>query len=119
VKQSAEFLGTRGQLTGADAADRGCIVRHDRHRELHPGTVPAFVAQLSCPPTQQAGDDTFHHRAAVACGTGQLDLARSPLAVQVGGGQQLLDRRRRRRGRLWPKIPVTREGVDGNHFCGK
>jgi fructose-1,6-bisphosphatase/inositol monophosphatase family enzyme len=20
---------------------------------------------------------------------------------------------------LWPKIPVTREGVDGNHFCGK
>ena len=80
MKQSAEFLGARGQPTVADAADCGRVVSHDRHRELHTGAVPAFVAQLSCPPTQQAGDDTFNHWAAVACGAGQLHLAGGPFA---------------------------------------
>ena len=75
MKQSAEFLGARGQPTVADAAHRRRVVSHDRHRELHTGAVPAFVAQLGCPPTQQAGNDTFDHRAAVACGAGQLYLA--------------------------------------------
>jgi hypothetical protein len=52
MKQSAEFLGARGQPTVADAADCGRVVSHDGHRELHTGTVPAFVAQLPRPPAQ-------------------------------------------------------------------
>ena len=75
MKQSAEFLGARGQATVTDAADRGRVVGHDRHRELHTGAVPAFVTQLSDAPTQQAGNDTFDHRTAVACRTGQPHLA--------------------------------------------
>jgi hypothetical protein len=51
MKQLAEFLGARSQPTVADAADCGRVVSHDRHRELHTGAVPAFVVQLSGPPT--------------------------------------------------------------------
>ena len=83
MKQAAEFLGARGQPTEADAADRCRVVSHNRHRELHTGTVPAFVAQLSSPPTQQAGDDTFDHWAAVACRAGQLHLAGGAFALQA------------------------------------
>ena len=51
MEQTAEFLGTRGQATMPDAAEGCRIVGHDRHRELHTGAVPAFVVQLSGPPT--------------------------------------------------------------------
>ena len=90
MKQSAEFLGARGHPTVADAADGGRVVSHDRHRELHTGTVPAFVAQLPRPLAQQAGDDTFDHRPTVTGRAGQLPLAGSAFAVQVGGSQHLL-----------------------------
>ena len=99
MKQSAEFLGARRQAPVTDAADRGRVVGHDGHRELHTGAVPPFVTQLSDAPTQQAGDDTFHHRTAGACRTGQPHLAGSAFVMQVGGGERLLDGCRRRRGR--------------------
>ena len=66
MEQLAEFLSARGQTPITDAADRRCVVRPDRHRQLHTGAVPAFGAQLTSPPTQQAGDDTFDHRTTVA-----------------------------------------------------
>ena len=110
MEQTAEFLGTSGQTTEADAADRGRVVGQDRHRELHTGAVPPFVAQLGCPPAQQTGNDTFDHRTAVACRAGQLHLAGGAFAVQARGGEQLLDRLRRRRGReqQFPVIKLER-----------
>src|SRR6266850_1600407 len=49
MEQAAEFLGAGGQTTEADAAHRRRVVGQDRHRDLHTGPVPAFVAQLSGP----------------------------------------------------------------------
>ena len=89
MEQLAEFLSARGQTPIADTADRRRVVRHDRHRRVAHGAVPAFVAQLASPPTQQTGNDTFDHRTAVASRAGQLHLAGSAFAMQVGAGKQL------------------------------
>ena len=99
MEQTAEFLGTGRQAPVPDTADRGRVVGHDRHRELHTGAVPAFVPQLSCPPTQQAGDETFHHRPTVACRAGELHLAGRACTVQPRSGEALLDVLRRGVGR--------------------
>ena len=58
-----------------------------------------FVAQLPRPPAQQAGDDTFDHRTAVARRAGQLHLAGGAFAVQARGGEHLVDVLGGRRGR--------------------
>ena len=91
MEQPAEFVGARSQATVTDATDRGRVVGHDRHRELHLCSVPPFVAQLPRAPAHQAGNNTFDHRPTVACSTGQLHLAGSAFAVQIGGGKQLID----------------------------
>lgn len=88
---------TRGQPTTADAAHRSRVVSHDGHRELHPSSVPPFVAQLPGPPAQQAGNETFHHRAAIACRAGQLRLTGGAFAKQARSDEQLLDGPRGRR----------------------
>ena len=77
MQQTAEFLGAGRQAPVPNTADRGRIVGPHCHRELHTGPVPAFVTQLACPPTEQAGNPTFHHRAAgmTKIGSGsQLEL---------------------------------------------
>jgi hypothetical protein len=54
-----------------------------------------LLARTTC---EQTGDVTFHHWAAVATGTGQLHLVRSPLPVQarlVEQGQTLFGARLR------------------------
>ena len=61
--------------------------------------VPPFVAQLACPPAQQAGNDTLDHGAAVAGGAGQLHLAGGAFAVQARGGEHRVNLRGGRRGR--------------------
>jgi hypothetical protein len=40
MQQTAEFLGAGGQPTETDAADRGRVVSHHRHHDLHLGSVP-------------------------------------------------------------------------------
>ena len=86
MEQTAEFLGARSQATVTDAADRGRIVGHDCHRELHLCSVPPFVTQLPRPSAQQTNNDTFDHRTTVACRVGQLHLAGSAFTGQVSGG---------------------------------
>ena len=99
MEQAAEFLRAGGQPTETDAPDRGRIVRHHGHRDLHLGAVPALIAQLSGAPTQQTGNDTFDHGAAVARRAGQLHLVGRAGALQASGGQDLLDDLRGRGGR--------------------
>jgi hypothetical protein len=99
MEQAAEFLGASGQATEAEATHRCCVVSQNGHRDLHPGPVPACVAQLGCPPVQQTGNDTFDHRAAVARRAGQLHLAWGTVAGQPRGGEHLVDGRGSRRGR--------------------
>jgi hypothetical protein len=55
MQQTAEFLGARRQAPVPDTADRRRIVGQDGHRELHTRAVPAFVAQVPRPPTEQTG----------------------------------------------------------------
>ena len=50
-----------------------------------------FVTHLASAARQQAGDVTFHHRAAIAAGTGQLHLVRGPLTVQSRLGEDSAD----------------------------
>ncbi len=116
MKQSAEFLGAHSQAPVTDAADRGRVVGHDGHRELHTGAVPAFVTQLPGAPTQQAGDDTFDHRTAGAGRASQLHLAGSAFVMQVGGGEHLGDGCGRRSGqegldRAWDTDGENTAGV--------
>jgi hypothetical protein len=59
-------------------------VGHDRHAELHRGTVRPFVANLSGSAREQTGNVTFHDGATVATGAGQLHLVRRPSTVQPG-----------------------------------
>lgn len=69
-----EFLGAGGPPTEKDAADGCRVVSHHRRCELRLDTVPAFRVQLGRSPNQQTGNETFHHRTAVASRTGHLDL---------------------------------------------
>jgi len=113
MEQTAEFLGARRQAPVPDPADGGRVVGHHRHQELHPRAVRAFVAQVSGPPTQQAGDHTLDHRPTVAGCVGELHLAGRAGAVQVSRGQRGVDdlRRGRRRERLHRVGNPNREDV--------
>ncbi len=88
MKQTAEFLGAGGQLAEADTTDGGRVMRQDRQGELHPRAGRAFVAQVSCPPAQPAGDHTLDHWPTVAGRVGELHVARRAGAMQVRGGQR-------------------------------
>ena len=99
MKQAAEFLGARRQATEADATHRGRVVGQDGHRDLYLSPVPPFVTQLGRTPAEQAGDDTFDHRAALACHAGQLPLAGGTVAVQTRDGEYRVNLRGGRCGR--------------------
>ena len=83
TKQSAELLRPFRQLLLTDAHHGRTVMGHDGHPLLHDSARKAFVAHLAGPAGQQTGDMAFHHRAAVATGTGQLHLVRGALAVQA------------------------------------
>ena len=105
MEQTAEFLGAGSQATEADAADRRGVVGHDRHAYLLDRAALPFVGDPCSTAAQQAGNDTFDHRAAVARGVGQLHLAEGAFAVQARGGSS-------------PPIPVTRVRQQTRH-CGE
>jgi len=97
MKQAAEFLSAGGQAAEADATHGCCVVSHDGHRDLYLSPVPPFVTQLGRTPAEQAGNDTFDHRAAIARGTGQLHLAGRAFAVHARGGEHRVNLRGRER----------------------
>ena len=66
-----------------DTHHRGGIVRHHRHAHLEDGPSMAFISDAIYPSTEQAGNDAFDHRPAVAAGASKVHLVGSALAVQT------------------------------------
>ena len=65
-------------------ADQGCrVVRHDGHPRVDDRAAMAFVGEAPSSPTQQTGDDTFDHGAAVPTRVGEVYLGLGPDVVQV------------------------------------
>ena len=79
---------------------------HDRHPQLHHGTMRTFVANLAHTTCQQRGDVTFHHRATITTGTRQLHLVRGPFPVQTRFVEQV------------PNVCGAWLRVDGLHRLG-
>jgi hypothetical protein len=65
-------------------AHQGCrVVRHDRHSRLDDRAAMAFVGEVPCSPTQQAGNEAFDHGSAVSTCVRKVYLGRGPDVVQV------------------------------------
>ena len=79
TQQTAELLRSFGQAVVVDAHHRRRVVRHDGHPHLYDRPALAFVGDPRRPAAQQAGNDTFDHRAAVATGAGEVHLVRGAL----------------------------------------
>src|SRR6266850_8318017 len=84
TQQSAELLRPFRQAVLVDAPQGRGVVCHDRHPHLHDRPTMTFVGDPRCATVQEAGNDTFDHRAAVATSTGELHLVRGALMVQAG-----------------------------------
>jgi len=83
-QQSAAFLRSFREALLTDT-HHGCpVVGHYRHTQLYRSTARPFVTQLTGAACEQSGNVTFHDRAAIATGTGQLHLVRRAGAVQAG-----------------------------------
>jgi hypothetical protein len=80
---TAEFAWPLRETIFMNAHQRSRIVGHNRHARWHDRTPMAFVGEVRSAATQQAGNDTFDHRSAVAIGVGEVHLGSSPDAVQV------------------------------------
>ena len=83
TQPSAEFACPLRETIVVDAHQSCRVVRHDGHPRVDDGTAMAFVGEVPSSAVQQAGNDTFDHRSAVATRVGELHLCRSPDAVQV------------------------------------
>ena len=83
TQQSAELLRPFRQAVLVDAPHGRGVVCHDRHSYLHDRTAMTFVGDPRSAAAQQAGNDTFDHRAAGATGAGKLHLVRGALMVQA------------------------------------
>ena len=83
TQQLAELLRSCGQAVLVDAAHGGGVVGHDRHPYLHDRAALPFVGDPRRAAAEQAGNDTFDHRAAIATGAGELHLVRGALMVQA------------------------------------
>ena len=83
TEQSAEFLRPFRQPLLTDTHQGSPVMGHHRHAHLHHSAMRPFVAHLPGAACEQTGNVTFHHRAAITTGTGQLYLVRGPLAVQA------------------------------------
>ena len=88
TQQTAELLRACGEAVLVDAPQGSGIVSQDRHSELHDRPALPFVDDPRCAAAEQAGNDTFDHRPAVATGAGELHLVGSPLMGQAGRVQQ-------------------------------
>ena len=64
---------------------------HDRHPQLHHGTMRTFVANLDHTKCKKSGDVTLHHRATITTGTSQLHLVKGKFTVQTSFVEQVLN----------------------------
>ena len=104
------------------------VLGHDRHPQLHHGTMRTFVAKLARTTCQQRGDVTFHHRATITTGASQLHLVRSPFPVptrfveqvpKVGGAWLRVDRLHRLGDTDTEKPPVVERLAQGRVIAPK
>jgi hypothetical protein len=66
-----------------DAHQCRSVVRHDGHPRLDDRAAMAFVGEVPCSPTQQAGHEAFDHGSAVSTCVRKVYLGRGPDVVQV------------------------------------
>src|SRR5713226_2799152 len=81
-QQSAELLRPCRQAILLDAGQCRRVVGQGCHSHLHDRPPMASVSEVRGPSAQQAGNDAFDHRSAVATSTGEMDLVRGALSVQ-------------------------------------
>jgi len=104
AQPSAERARPLRQTILVDAHQCRRVVRHHSHSRLDNRAAMAFVGEVPCATTQQAGHDAFDHGSAVSTRVGEVHLGCGPYVVQVRLVQAPEDvRRRGRRG----------EGIDG------
>src|SRR6266853_6089719 len=85
TQQSAELLSPFRQTLLTHAHQDCPIVGHHDHAHLDHGALKTFVAHLIRAARHQRRNVTFHHWAAVATGTGQMNLVWRPDAVSPRG----------------------------------
>src|SRR5882672_2113233 len=83
TQQTAELLRSIGQVVLVDAHHRGRVVSHDDHPRVEDCPAMAFVVDPRCAPAQQARNDTFDYRTAIATGAGEVHLRGGARALQA------------------------------------